>query len=373
MRPGPVRYHGAVIGRGPRFRLRPYAFVAATLLAVTAGLVALRAYLSLATVVLIYLLTVFLIASRWGRGPSIAGSVLSLVATNFFFTAPYHTFVVASPQDVLSLLVFLVVAETTSRLTLVRLRLQREAAEKEILRRSDELKSILLSAVSHDLRTPLSSIRMAATALLRPEGRWDDEARRELLETIDSEASRLSRLVGNLLDLSRIEAGVLRPVKEPQELQEVVARAVDAMHDRLRAHHVRVDVAADVPLVPMDLTQIENVLVNLLDNSSRNAPEGTEIRIVARREAAGVVIHVENDGPPIPLEMAEEIFRRFGSAERPRQGTGLGLAICKGLVEAHGGRIWVDHPGGQGARFAFWLPVPEILKAVGERPRTSAP
>lgn len=360
---------GTVIRTLPQVRPWTYALVPAVLAVITAGLVLIRSYLSLATVVLIYLLIVFLIATRWGRGPSIVGSVLALLAANYFFTVPYHTLSVASPQDILSLAVFLVVAETTSRLTIARLRLQRETAEKEILRRSDELKSILLSAVSHDLRTPLSSIRMAATALLRPDGRWDDDARRDLLETIDSEATRLSRLVGNLLDLSRIEAGALHPVKEPQELQEVAARAVDVLHDRLTGHRVRMDVAPDLPLVPMDLTLIENVFVNLLDNSAQRAPEGTEIRIIARADAGGVVTRIENDGPPIPPEMAAEIFKRFVSAGPTRRGTGLGLAICKGLVEAHGGRIWVDRPGGQGARFAFWLPVPETVTTVGESPQ----
>ena len=360
---------GCVSAALPRVRSSTYALVTAALLVLTAGLSTLRSYLSLATVVLIYLLVVFLIASRWGRGPSILASVLGVLAANYFFTVPYYTLSVASPQDVLTLVVFLIVAETTSRLTIERLRLQREMADTEILRRTDEVKSVLLSAVSHDLRTPLSAIRMAATGLLQPGGRWDDDARRELLETIDSEASRLSRLVGNLLDLSRIEAGVLRPVKEPQEVQEVVARAVDAMHDRLRAHRVHVDVPPDVPLVPMDLTLIENVLVNLLDNSVRNAPEGTAIRVIARWEPGAVVVRLENDGPPIPPELSGEIFKRFVSAEPNRQGTGLGLAICRGLIEAHGGRIWVDRPGGVGARFAFSLPVPDTVTTVGEHPR----
>lgn len=323
-------------------------------------LFALRAYLSLATVVLVYLLVVFLVASRIGRGPSLFASVLAALLANYFFTVPYHTLIVASPQDVLTLGVFLVVAEVTSRLTIERQRLQREAAEAEVL-------SILLSSVSHDLRTPLSSIRMAATALLQAGVRWDDDARRDLLETIDSEASRLSRLVGNLLDLSRIQAGALHPVKEPHEVQEVVARAVDVMADRLRAHQVRIDITPDVPLIPMDFTLVENVLVNLLDNSARNAPEGSEIRIVVRPHPDAVLVRVENDGPPIPTEIAGELFRRFVTGQH-RQGTGLGLAICRGLIEAHGGRIWVERPGEPGARFVFTLPGQEALAPVGERP-----
>jgi len=363
-----TRYHGLVrqgdAGRSEVGRFSTYAIVAASLLVITVALYALRPYLSLATVVLVYLLVVFLVATRQGRGPSLFASVLAVLLANYFFTVPYHTLAVSSPQDVISLLVFLIVAEATSRLTIERQRLQREAAEAEIL-------SILLSSVSHDLRTPLASIRMAATALLHPEAQWDDAARRELLETIDGEASRLSRLVGNLLDLSRIQAGALHPRKEPHEVHEVVARAVDALADRLRAHQVRIDVAPDVPLVPMDFTLVENVLVNLLDNSARNAPEGSEIRILVRQRPDAVHVRVENDGPPIPREIAGEIFRRYVTG-RHRQGTGLGLVICRGLIEAHGGRIWVEQPGDPGARFVFTLPAREALAPVGERPLASS-
>ena len=345
---------------GGPIRILPYAVVAVALLLISLVLASLRAYLSLATAVLVYLLAVFFVAIRLGRGPSLFASVLSVLLANYLFTEPYHTLAVSSPRDLISLLVFLAVAEITSRLTIERHRLQREAAEAEIL-------SVLLSSVSHDLRTPLSSIRMAATALLQVEAHWEEAARSELLETIDSEASRLSRLVGNLLDLSRIQAGALRPVKEPHDIQEVVARAVDASADRLQSHDVRIDVAPDLPLVPMDFTLVENVLVNLLDNSARNAPEGSAIRIIVRPDHQTVLIRVENDGPAIPAEIAGDLFRKFVTS-RHRQGTGLGLVICRGLIEAHGGRIWAERPGEPGARFVFTLPVDETLAPVGERP-----
>lgn len=338
-----------------------YALIVLVMGAITAGLVAIRPHLSLATVTLLYLLVVFLTASRLGRGPSLLASLLAVLAANYFFTVPYNTLVVASPQDVLALLVFLFVAEATSRMAAR----QQKAAEAEILRKTDELKSILLSSVSHDLRTPLSSIRMAATALLQQNVQWQDDVRRDLLQMIDSEAARLSRLVGNLLDLSRIEAGALRPLKEPQDVQEVIARAVDAAGDRLQAHPVRVDVDPRTPLVALDFTMIENVLINLLDNAGRNAPEGTPIRIGVRADSNGVIVEIENEGPGIPPDIAGQIFNRFATAHRGRQGTGLGLAICKGLIEAHGGRIWVDRPGEPGARFAFSLPSEDLHRADG--------
>jgi two-component system sensor histidine kinase KdpD len=245
-----------------------------------------------------------------------------------------------------------------------RLRLQREAAEAEVLRKTDELKSALLSAVSHDLRTPLASIRIAATGLLQEDLRSNEDARRELLRMIDTEAARLARLVNNLLDLSRIEAGVLRPEKELCDLQEVVARAVDYLDDRLRGHRVVVDIPPDLPLVPLDFTEIEDVLANLLDNAIRHSPEGSTIHISATQRNREVLVLVENQGPPIPVEAAGQIFDRCYRAQRDRRGVGLGLAICKGLVEAHGGRIWVERPGEPGARFAFTLPMADAATPV---------
>lgn len=340
-------------------------------LVVTAAMVAFRASLQLATVALADLLVVFLCALWYGRGPSLVVGLLAFLSLNYYFTEPVHTFTVASTEDVMSLLVFLFIAEVTARLvTQLRAReadarreaqeasrLRREAADAEMLRRTDELKSALLSAVSHDLRTPLASIRIAATGLLRNDVRPDDRTRRELLEMIDAEAGRLARLVGNLLDLSRIEAGVLRPDVEWRDLQEVIARAVDSLHHRLRDHRVVVDVPEDLPLVPLDFTQIEDVLVNLLDNAVQHSPPGTPIRVTAAQRDREVVVQMENEGPPVPVEAADQIFSRFYRAQRDRRGLGLGLAICKGLVEAHGGRIWVERPGQAGARFAFALPL----------------
>ena len=335
-------------------------------------MVALRGSLGLATVSLIYLLVVFLCAVWLGRGPGLTVSLLSFLALNFFFTPPYHTLRVASSEDVIGLLVFLLVAEMTARIVLDRMRLQRDAAEAEALRKTDELKSALLSAVSHDLRTPLASIRIAATGLLQQDVRPDEQARRELLQMIDSEAARLARLVGNLLDLSRIEGGVLKPAKDWRDLQEVIARAVDDMHDRLSGRQVLVTAPSDLPLVALDFTQIEDVLVNLLDNAVRFAPDDTPIRISASKRDDAVVVQVENAGAPIAPEVAERIFDRFYSVQRDRRGLGLGLAICKGLVDAHGGRIWVEQPGEPGARFAFTLPLtapPTALSSENPRAR----
>jgi len=134
-----------------------------------------------------------------------------------------------------------------------------------------------------------------------------------------------------------------------------------------------VDLPADLPLVPLDFTQIEEVLVNLLDNSVRHSPEGTAIRVTAAQRGPEVVVQVENEGPPIPVEAADQIFTRFYRGQRYRRGLGLGLAICKGLVEAHGGRIWVERPGEPGTRFAFSLPLTAASPVHPPAPQEARP
>ncbi len=255
-----------------------------------------------------------------------------------------------------------------------RLQLQREAAEAEALRRTDELKTSLLAAVSHDLRTPLAAIRMNAAALMKLDIQWGAADRLEMLESIDIAATRLSRLVSNLLDLSRLEAGVMQPDKQWYDLREVVATAVD--HARAapgEPRTIEVDLPPDLPLVRLDFTHIEDVILNLVENALRHSPPGTPIQITARRQNGEAVVLVTNEGPPIPPEFAERIFDRFYMLPGSRGATGLGLAICKGLVEAHGGRIWVERPGEPGARFAFLLPLEEAPPEVGDQPPKARP
>ncbi len=248
-----------------------------------------------------------------------------------------------------------------------RLRLWRETAEVEILRKTNELQASLMSAVSHDIRDPLFSIRVAATVLQQKGSVWGEDKRREMLDMINLEASRLSRLVGNLLNLSRIEAGALRPTKESVHLAEVIAQAVNGLQGRLGERGVSIVLPQDLPLIPLDVTQMEDVFVNLLDNAARYSPSGTEIRVTAERRPSEVVVQVENDGPAIPAEAATRIFNRFITGEDRHRRTGLGLAICKALVEAQGGRIWVERPGEPGARLAFSLPLSASTVSAGDR------
>jgi two-component system, OmpR family, sensor histidine kinase KdpD len=252
-------------------------------------------------------------------------------------------------------------------LTLERIRLQREATEAEVLRKTDELRTALLNAVSHDLRTPLSSIIASAGSLLQTDIDWTEEEEREFAQAIVGEAERLNRLVGNLLDLSRIEAGSLRPEKGWYDLRSLI----DEVAGRLRAvtakHKLILDIPDDLPPLYFDYVEIDQVLSNLIENAVKYTPVGTEIRLAVRAFSDRVQVEISDSGPGIRPDTLPRLFDPFyrdPTEGGVPQGAGLGLAVAKGLVEAHGGRISAENPSEGGARFAFTLPVSAETKGA---------
>ena len=244
-----------------------------------------------------------------------------------------------------------------------RARLRRESLQIELLKRTDALRAALLSSVSHDLRTPLSSIKAAASSLLQEDVQWDEEARRSFALAIEHEADRLNRLVGNLLDMSRIEGGALKPEKEWYPVDELIHDVLDHMQPVLQGRTVQTHLPDDLPPVELDYLQMDQVLTNLIENAVRYTPPESPIEVSAQIDGEQMVISISDRGPGIPQADKERIFDKFyrvlgaqrNAATIP--GSGLGLAVSKGLVEAHGGHIWVeDRPGG-GSIFRFTLPV----------------
>jgi two-component system sensor histidine kinase KdpD len=231
-------------------------------------------------------------------------------------------------------------------------------ARAKVLEESDRLKSALLSSVSHELRSPLVTVKAAASSLLGNEVAWESSAREELLTAIETEADHLNRLVSNLLNMSRIEAGALRPRRQWDVLAEIVLEVVTRMRRAAERHRLEIDVSEDLPLVPVDHTQIDQVFTNLLSNCLKYAPPGTPIRVSAWVEDDQLRVQVSNQGPPVPEEHLERIFDKFYrvTAEDRITGTGLGLSICKGIIEAHGGRIWAENLP-EGFAFHFVLPL----------------
>lgn len=246
-------------------------------------------------------------------------------------------------------------------LALERAHLALAETRARVLEESDQLKTALLSSVSHELRTPLATIKASATSLRSGMVDWNSDARQELLSAIDEEADHLNRLVGNLLDMSRIESGALKPDRKWNVLAEIVGGVVSRMRHTTAASErpIEVDVPEDLPLVPVDYVQIEQVFTNLISNSLKYAPPHTAVRVSSRvTDREWIRVQVYNQGPPVPEQHLERIFDKFyrvTAADRVT-GTGLGLSICKGIITAHGGRIWAENVPG-GFVFNFTLPL----------------
>jgi two-component system sensor histidine kinase KdpD len=321
---------------------------------------------ALADVVMVYLLGIVVMALRCGRVASTLAAVLSVVAIDYFFTEPYYSLEIADPRLVLTLIVFLVVAYVIADLT-ERIRLAADAArEREIEVRNERLRSVLLSSVSHDLHTPLSVVLGAASALIEREGQLPPERRREYLVTIADEAARLSRLVRHLVDATALESGAVRARKEWMLLEEIVGVALTRVERALDARPVEVRIDPEASVITADATLLEQVFLNLLENAAKHTPPRTPVAISARRVEDGVEVAVSDSGHGVPRGLEERIFEKFERAERSRGGMGLGLTICRGIVAAHGGRMWCESAEGGGATFRFVLPrgeLPELADA----------
>jgi len=243
-------------------------------------------------------------------------------------------------------------------LALERARLGEEAAGARVEAEASRIRAALFSSVTHDLRTPLASIMASASSLLEQGVPFSEEQRHELLQTILEEADRLNRLVANLMDLSRLRAGALTPTVEPVPLEDIISSVTRRLAPALAGREVRVLIREDVPAVPVDVVQMDQVLTNLIENAVRYTPKGTPIGIAAARWHGMVEIRVSDRGPGIPAEARGKVFQEFyrEDVEGRRSGTGLGLAIANAIVTAHGGSMGVEDTPGGGA--TIWLHLP---------------
>ena len=250
-----------------------------------------------------------------------------------------------------------------------RARLRQEGLQIEVLQRTDTLRAALLSSISHDLRTPLASIKASASSLLQDDVQWSDEERRSFALAIEREADRLNRLVANLLDMSRIEGGALSPEKEWYPIDELIHDMLGHVQPLLLDRVVQTSIPDDLPPVQLDYLEIEQVLTNLIENAVRYTPSDSPIDVGVQTEGDHMVISVADRGPGIPPADLERVFDKFyrvlGRTSGRPTGSGLGLAVSKGLVEAHGGRIWAENRERGGSIFRFTLPL--IKKSESER------
>ncbi|HSR94263.1 MAG TPA: ATP-binding protein [Solirubrobacterales bacterium] len=355
----------------------------ATLVAVAASTLIVYSLKSISPVVslgVIYLPAILLISIVWGLRLGLLASLASVVAFNFFHIPPLHRLTIGSDQNWVALATFAIVAVASSALAgLARARaleadrrreeadraltelaalsrerdlMQAEMVEAEALRRSDELKTALLRSISHDLRTPLTSI-IAGGAALGSVSLTEGE-RTELSEAIVAEGERLSRLVENLLDMSRLEAGKAEPHREQVDLGEVLDAAREAVaHPEL----VRLALDRELPTVDADAAQLERAFANLIENAIHHGG-GRPVQVRSRLVGERIAIRVVDQGPGIPESERQRIFEPFqrGEGNGAGGGSGLGLAIAKGFVEANGGEIAVESVTGQGSSFVVGFP-----------------
>ncbi len=245
-------------------------------------------------------------------------------------------------------------------LALERARFLQELSRTEALRQSDQLKSAILASVSHDLHTPLTSIRAAADNLLESTLDWDPESLHEFHLIIREEVNRLIHLVQNLLEMARIEAGELHPVKEWGTVAEIFDNVLERSALYLNNHQIVFELEESLPMVKVDSRLLAEVLANLVENAAKYSPEQSRIILQGTVEAEGLTITVKDHGPGIPAQDLAHVFEKFyrGTSQqgKKRGGTGMGLAIARGIVEAHGGRIWVKPLVGGGVIFGFSVP-----------------
>jgi two-component system sensor histidine kinase KdpD len=346
-----------------RGKLAGYVAAAAALAAATVAGHALFGREDLADVLMLYLLGILLVAMRFSLALAITTAVASVLCFDWFFVPPYHTLAVANPRHLVTFSVIVSIAVLVNRLTervrvqaSERARLADEAHEAKLRVQAEQMRSSLLSSVSHDLRTPLAVITGTATTLTNE--RLEPSVRRDLVETIVSEAERLERLVRNLLDMTRVEARVMPVKKEWQPLEEVIGASLASVERLLGSRDVIVAVPQDLA-APYDAVLVQQVLVNLVENAVKYAPEGA-VEIGAAAGDGEVEVTVADRGRGIPAGDEARLFEKFyrgqGNAGAAG-GVGLGLTICNAIVLAHGGRIWAENRDGGGSAFRFTLPL----------------
>jgi K+-sensing histidine kinase KdpD len=354
--------------------------IGATLVAVAVGTLLVYPLKEVAPVVslgIVYLPAILLISTVWGARLGLVASVLSAGAFNFLHIPPLYRFTIADEENWVALAAFVIAAiisgtvaslartraveaerrrEEADRalaeleaLTRERDRMQAEAVEAEAVRRSDELKTVLLRSVSHDLRTPLTSIIAGGSALGSASLTAEEQA--ELSEGIVGEGRRLSRLVENLLDMSRLEAGKAEPHRGPVDLAEVLETARQGQGD---AASIRLALDTELPMVDADAAQLERAFANLLENAVRYG-DGRPVLVRSRVVGGNIVVRVVDQGPGIPESEWKRIFESFQHGDGAGTGSGLGLAIARGFFEANGGEVEVESMPGQGTSFVVTL------------------
>lgn len=315
-------------------------------------------YLKDSNLIMVYLLGVTIVALSGQTGPSILASILSVLAYDFFFIPPLFSFSVSDIQYFFTLVVMLVVTQIISHLT-VRVRRHMEVAKKaQTETEKERFRNILLTSVSHDLRTPLTAIMGSASSLLQSGSKLSEEVRRELAQNIYDESERLNHLVNNILKIIRLESGSVQLSKQSYALEEIIGTALNKLEKQLVNRSVDIKISKLAPLIPLDNILIGQVFINLIENAIKFTPADSPIEISVEFKVQKAIVKIADRGPGVDPKEIEKIFDKFYRGHKPEtSGIGLGLAICKGIILAHNGKIWVEPRMVGGSIFCFTLPI----------------
>jgi two-component system, OmpR family, sensor histidine kinase KdpD len=312
----------------------------------------LKRWLEPTNIVMFYLLAVVIAAIRWGQGPAIVTSVLSVLAFDFFLVPPYLTLNVHDFEYLFTFAAFLIVGLIVSTLA-------SKVRAQIIQRQTEKLHSALLNSISHDLKTPLVSITGALSAMLDSRSNLDTQQKQELLETARVESERLNHIVNNILDMTRTESGVLRISKKPCDLRDFIGACFEQVKDKIGSRTIKIDIPKDMPEVAVDFPYMLKAVLNVIDNALKYSPDRSpiEIEVSCTSKTARIVVRDHGDG--ISKDDLGKIFNKFYRVERVQnvQGTGLGLSISRNIIEAHAGHIRAESISGCGAAFIIELPL----------------
>ncbi len=351
----------------PRAALIALAAVAST----TIVLLPFRIYLNSTEVALTLLLVVLFSSTLFGSRAGLTSALAGILTFNFFFLPPYYTLTIADPANWVTFGAFIITAiiagqlsgyarrraeESEARQTKIESLYEElkgafeQASEAEALRRSEKLKSALLDAVTHDLRTPLTSIKASVTTLLSesPETSLDKESQREFLEIINEETDRLNDFIEGMVGIAKVEAGAVNLKKALSSVDEIISNAVERANLQLSHHRLEIDTPPELPVLTVDPASISQTIFTLLDNAAKYSPPGSRIRLSVHPTSAGKLrIVVEDQGQGIPKVDRDKVFDKFTrlgdqDIRSTESGLGLGLTIARGIIESQGGRIWIE-------------------------------
>jgi K+-sensing histidine kinase KdpD len=339
------------------------------------------------TIALAFLIIILFSATFFGRNPALLASLMAMLCFNYFFLPPVRTWTISEPQNLVAWFAFTLTAIVAGELSSYarrraeeaersKLEIQRlydelqsafaQASQAEALRQSEKLKSSLLDAVTHDLRTPLTSIKASVTTLLedKKETLLDEEGQKEFLDIINEETDRLNEFIEGMVGIAKIEANAMHIRKAWSEVEEIINNAIQRAKNQLSSKHILIKIERDLPNIFADASSISEVVYTLLDNAAKYSPKASNIRISAHRaEAETVEIAVEDEGRGVVEEMREKVFEKFFRTDEEdihttSSGLGLGLAIARGIVESQGGHIWIeDGTDNFKTKFVFNIPI----------------